>query len=303
MKRGHPLGRWVGILMGFFISLPRLMHAQSAPYLVKDINAGPSPFFKSDPKGITPVGDTTFFTAETEKLGRELWKTDGTGTGTQLVKDIAPLAAGSFPVHLTNVNGTLFFVADDGTHGGVLRRSDGTEVGTLLVKDISPGTNPPNVSPRFLTNFNGTLFFTANDGSTGTELWKSDGTEAGTMLVKDVAPGAAYSFPQFLTVVGDTLFFIESGRLWKSDGTTDGTILVNDVQFRDGPTSLVNANGMLFFVADDGIHGRELWKSDGTQAGTSLVKDINPGAAGGFGLFSCEEDCSFELAEVNGTIF
>ncbi|MEZ4655598.1 MAG: hypothetical protein R3E12_18915 [Candidatus Eisenbacteria bacterium] len=39
-------------------------------------------------------------------------------------------------------------------------------------------------------------------------------------------------------------------------------------------------NGVLFFSADDGVHGRELWKCDGTAAGTVMVKDIEPGPDG-----------------------
>lgn len=45
------------------------------------------------------------------------------------------------------------------------------------------------------------------------------------------------------------------------------------------PLELVHGSRVLFFVADDGAHGRELWKSSGTGgAGTFLVKDIRPGA-------------------------
>jgi ELWxxDGT repeat protein len=36
------------------------------------------------------------------------------------------------------------------------------------------------------------------------------------------------------------------------------------------------ANGLLYFAADDGVHGQELWVSDGTAGGTHMVLDIHP---------------------------
>ncbi len=41
-----------------------------------------------------------------------------------------------------------------------------------------------------------------------------------------------------------------------------------------GPGLLVEMEGILYFSADDGIHGWEPWRSDGTVAGTYLVKDV-----------------------------
>jgi ELWxxDGT repeat protein len=36
-----------------------------------------------------------------------------------------------------------------------------------------------------------------------------------------------------------------------------------------------------YFVADDGIIGKELWRTDGTLVNNYYVKDTNPGAADG----------------------
>jgi ELWxxDGT repeat protein len=108
------------------------------------------------------VGDMLFFDANDGIGNFELWKSDGTQTGTVLVKDINP-STGSFPFFATNVNGTLFFTAIDGTHGRELWKSDGTDAGTVLVRQIG--------SPFFLTNLNGILFFSGDEGPHDRELY------------------------------------------------------------------------------------------------------------------------------------
>jgi ELWxxDGT repeat protein len=270
--------------------------------LVKDIFPGSHGSYpnSSGPSSLTNVNGTLYFAADDGTHARELWKSDGTGGGTRLVKDINP-STWSGPNDLANVNGTLFFSADDGTLGRELWKSDGTATGTVLVKDIIPGSSDSNY-PNYLTSVNGTLFFTIYyDGLNGVELWKSDGTTAGTALVKDLNPGNVWE----LTNVNGTLFFSADdgthGReLWKSDGTVAGTLMVKDILPGSGgavswtSNSLTNVNGTLFFSADDGIHARELWKSNGTASGTVLVKNVNGSNLGSL---------SGPLVEMNGLLF
>src|SRR5712691_830795 len=120
------------------------------------------------------------FAAADGVRGIELWRTDGTGTGTGLVKDINtsgnsfPGASGTpFPTEFAFFNGAWFFSADDGVSGTELWKSDGTPGGTVQVKDINQTAAGASSSPIGFTVFNNALYFSADDGVTGRELWKT----------------------------------------------------------------------------------------------------------------------------------
>src|SRR5947209_7839953 len=117
-----------------------------------------------------------------------LFVTDGTSTGTHLLKNITPDFSSSVVI-----GDTAFFLANNGTNGTELWESNGTVAGTFMLADINPGAG--GSFPAYLVNVNGMLFFEANDGSHGTELWESDGTAAGTFMVTDIRPGTSGSSP------------------------------------------------------------------------------------------------------------
>jgi ELWxxDGT repeat protein len=295
---------------------------RSGTIMVKDIQPGQT---GSTPQNLTSVGlpgfQAVLFHANDGEHGIELWKSDGTGPGTILLRDIAPGPDDSGPGSLAVIDSSQFqgvlFAADDSTasttagstvregHGEELWRSDGTPAGTELVKDINPGqdgSQPGTLAFVQGTQFQGVLFGARDGlGGHGYELWKSDGTAEGTNLVKDINPGPADSNPCRLTVMTGprfqgVLFCADDGAsgpdLWRSNGTAAGTALVKDIN--PGPagsslTSLLGLRDRAYFSADDGApptgHGPELWATDGTGAGTVLIEDINPGGDGSYPAF------------------
>jgi ELWxxDGT repeat protein/cysteine-rich repeat protein len=70
-------------------------------------------------------------------------------------------------------------------------------------------------------------------------------------------------------------------ELWRTDGTDAGTYLVKDINpnGQSNPANFQLFNGLVWFTADDGVHGREIWRTDGTEDGTTLFTDFNPGSA------------------------
>lgn len=225
---------------------------------------------------LAAIGDTVFFNATDGLPGGELWKSDGTTAGTQLVWGQDPEGS-PYPYGLSVVNDTLYFITGNVPETRQFWESDGTADGTRMVKVRDKEWLDP---PTALTVVGDRLFFFATNTQEG-GLWVSDGSISESVKIADVG----WDVGQELVVMGDRLFFTQGDKeLWTSDGTTAGTVMVTDVDldlddhlwWLKYSHNLTVVGDRLFFVADDGVHGSELWTSDGTAEGTLMVKDIYP---------------------------
>ncbi|MBI4586936.1 MAG: hypothetical protein HY717_23230 [Planctomycetes bacterium] len=212
------------------------------PFLLQDLNRA-SPSFPHD---FVPAGDRMFFLVEKDGLHTtSLWVTDGMGAATHFVHE--------FGYHLNDLNnskstkaGVLYFSTYDSNDGIELWISDGTQEGTRPFREVLklPGDVHVFFRPAELGNL--LVFGVSDDISSvgpGSDLWATDGTAEGTRLVRKFSPNEQSSCAPFY--------------------------------FGDSDSSIIG--GLLYFNADDGIHGRELWVTDGTTAGTRLAADIEAG--------------------------
>lgn len=237
--------------------------------LLKDISEGE---IGSYPRSFIKFNNEVYFVAYTLMTGSELWKTDGTEAGTQILQDLNGTSS-SRPMNLTVHNGYLFFVAKDG-NSYYLYKTDGTTVESIM------NLGGSNFIKREMVSSGDLLYLTT--AGMGKDLWISDGTGMGTYKVKDFAT------IEKLTIVDGELYFraVESGNhdieLWKSNGTEAGTVLIKDIGdgYSSLPDDLIGLNDALFFTAYTTENGRELWKSDGTESGTFQVIDIREGTEG-----------------------
>jgi len=175
-------------------------------HLVKDVNPGSEDAFSSIigdiDEFIFEVGGHIIFVADDGVHGMELWITDGTEVGTNLLMDIYPGSAPGITLS-TNydayvMNDILYFQGRDEENGVELWRTDGTAEGTFMIKNIR--YLGADSRPHHFMEFNGKLYFAAQEGwiqgGLGEELYVTDGTEAGTQLVIDIANASDSSSPR-----------------------------------------------------------------------------------------------------------
>lgn len=261
--------------------------------MIKDLNPNSYSIYNDYDyrPSFTKAGSNVYFRATNGLSGFELFKTDGTESGTSLVKDVAvgnTSGIGEFTLFM-NLNDIVFFKANDQIHGEELWRSDGTEQGTYLLKDINPGTGNGVTSSNLFYNhynitnekcyaiLNGYLYFIGKD-NLEYGIWRTDGTTNGTIKVVSL-PANGY----IIDSANGKIFFktnfnnsgYASNSLWSTDGTQSGTIFleswtIGTNQFRK---NIVFNNELYFTVFT--VNGIALMKSDGTSNGTVMVTNPN----------------------------
>ena len=126
--------------------------------------------------GPTVIGQqylTRFGVAPTDLgSGRELWITDGTSAGTELVADIQPGLQSSNPEPKASTGLRLLLsVTDDGPVGREPYSSGGTAANTSLIEDLNLDLRFGS-RPEGFHSFGGDFLFVAEDGLIGNELYR-----------------------------------------------------------------------------------------------------------------------------------
>ncbi len=221
--------------------------------------------------------------------GTALWISNGTTSGTRLVRTINTNYNYNTINNLTDLNGTVYFSADDGVNGNELWASNGTLVGTILIRDITQGSGGTNLSDFCVAN--NKLYFIANGA-----LWSSTGPGNKTNAVSDAGLQGLSSLDN-LIASGNKLFFSAytpqyGNEMYEGDVSTQAiasnavaknlntifkaTVSPNPVS-NVANLQLVNAKNACIILTDN--TGRVMWKQNNINA-TQLQIPMQQYAAG-----------------------
>jgi len=275
---------------------------------VKDINPGPPGSF---PSYITRLGKQVIFNADDGVHGGELWRSDGTESGTRMIGEITPGKKGTNMAWLTAAGSSVYLTADTPGHWLEPWRTDGRRLG--LVAPEHEGPEWDNITS--FAGLDGKVYFTVNN-----ELWESDDAwpKARVRTIKDDDPdfqstfkgapvsaggriyftsfagdaidinrswptyfdgrqvvaltdpdedtSVSWAYPQFFKEFAGRVFFVSNDLEHGSEmRVADGShyrlfadLLEGDSSSR--PRGFTRSKHFMYFVADDGVHGREIWR-------------------------------------------
>ncbi len=249
------------------------MTANGEIVMVADINQDPddsSP--RSDPKYFTEYKGLLYFQAnggDNTGVDQELFVTDGSAMGTELVYDIYPgTGKGGLPMEMFVMNDILYFYAKDGANSQIWKY-DGVNTPEKVTNERSGGYFNP-----FYPIVDGDKTWLKGITDLGKyQLCTFDGKDITVLTNNDVA--TAYSSGGIL--FNDGFLFKgtdtdKDSELWFSDGTAAGTARVLDIDTAasSSPAELTIFNNEVYFIAEVN-EMTQIWKTDATAEGTELV--------------------------------
>lgn len=252
-------------------------------------------------------------------FGHELWRTDGTVSGTLLVKDIhtANPKKGSVDTNMSVINDRLIF----SDYLGVYAIDAGTVKRQSAAQPISNFVDAQHANEYFYTSKNGLIRSNGISGTTvstgevrgiastsgkvyysdyvntGISVWYYNDATQSSELVTDFSQFSTSDKPLGLagmTGLNGNLFFISSvahndwmtrPKMWFSDGTLAGTVVLNEMpdwrytSFLEEEIQSIVVGNTIYFSVENTTGGLELWKTDGTVAGTVSIEVLNTRAS------------------------
>lgn len=228
------------------------------------------------------AGSLVYFLASDAAHGSELWRSDGTVSGTRMIADLNP-GPGNAPIFgETLLGSSLLFQAPGHVGTGALWSTDGTTE-TEIASNV--GVNGA------IAVSGSTAYFGVQGAQNG--LWQTDGTAGGTQFVASVPEGIQNVVPHVIRAAAGRVYMAYlagNGQydLFSSDGSAAPAVKLGTFS-EQGEIALSPASAVptaatlgadLIFTAYDDAHGSEPWISDGTPAGTHLLFDASPGPSG-----------------------
>lgn len=209
---------------------------------------------------------------------REIWRTDGTVAGTELVVDLHPLGNSNAEKFIVMAD-SLYFIADfkyEGTNYGKEIYRLEKDHSYSLVKDINPGS--VHSDPVELAVIDDTLYFSAKPTAGTSAAYASDGTEAGTIELIRYTISSAHNF----VGVNDAVYFTQgnAGVLFRTTGTAASTkaVVFNSSAFSTDVVEITASFDDLLILratkqgrAYSGLIG---FKEESSSVNTSFVLDI-----------------------------
>lgn len=265
------------------------------------------------PSVLLPAGDRFVYLAEASDGALLLWASDGSETGTQVLRELchrcdlkASASTGTvvFLIVSAGANEPRFW-RSDGTSGGTyplpssftgdgstlyagsdsayvlacgsecsLTMTDGTVAGTRQWAGAAFGL-PTLFHLQSFVVWNDEAYLLTRDPPAPAKLWRLSARTGRVDRVQDI-PGAQClkAVPSLDRLVIDVLPVDNGGDLWVSDGTTAGTSKLRHFQGLGG-CGYVDLGGRAWFLAYDGGGREQIWSTDGTAAGTVRATDLS----------------------------